>query len=119
MSKDITPELFIIPEILKVFSYDPITGAIFKKGYGTIISDSKSVKVGTRRIHKLRLAYALYFGHWPRFDVLPADGDYCNTKLSNLREQVPRPRVLALSTLPKNIKKIDDLDEYLERRFQK
>lgn len=117
MSEDLG--LLSISELRKIFSYNPATGSIFKTGYGTIMSQSKYIKVGSRLITKCKLAHALHFGRWAWFDVLPADGDHCNTKLSNLQEQVPRTSVLAPSTLPPGIKKIDDLDEFLERRIKR
>lgn len=114
MSEDL--DLLSIQELRKIFTYNPVTGSIFKTGYGTILSQSKYVKVGSRLITKCKLAYALHFGRWAWFDVLPADGNPCNTKLSNLQEQVPRTKVLAPSALPPGIKRIDDLDKFLERR---
>ena len=113
------PNLLTISELRKQFSYDPVTGYIHSIGYGTILSKSGYVKVGSRLITKCKLAYALHFGRWAWFNVLPADGDHCNTKLSNLQEQVPRTKVLAPSSLPPGVRRIDDLDKYLERRIKK
>lgn len=122
--------LMSVTDLKKVYSYDPNSGAIFKKGYGTILSSSKTIKIQLkpipdareyhlqfRYVSKCKLAFALHYGRWSWFEVLPLDGDYTNTKLSNLKEQVPRVLV-PRTKLPDNVRRIDDLDKFMTSRHR-
>lgn len=118
------PALISVEELSRTFYYDPISGVISKKGHGAILNKSKTINIRVknsdtllyRKVSKLKIAWALGHGAWSWFDVIPINGDYSDTRLCNLKEMCPR--ILVKSDLSDGLKRIDDLDDFLEKRLK-
>lgn len=70
--------------IRRTFSYDPLNGRIFRRGYGTISTDKDFVIVDKRRLKLTTLAWVLGHGYKPVTNVECYDGDKTNLRLINL-----------------------------------
>lgn len=84
-------DLLTPSELAKSWSYNPISGQLWKTGYGSVLDGKSYVIIETnpitktkRRVRKLDLVFALHFGRWPWHKVRAYDGNECNLKLENL-----------------------------------
>lgn len=72
------------------FSYDHQTGEIYRKGkrVGASCDGGRYMRVWVagKHIRHHRVAWYLYYGSWPAFNIDHINGDGCDNRILNLRE---------------------------------
>lgn len=80
--------------LARKFVYDPVSGIIFRKLKKSLKEVGclnkklgyKVVRVGGVLYYSHRLAWVLYYGHWPENTVDHIDGNRINNSIQNLRD---------------------------------
>lgn len=72
------------------YLYDPDTGFIYRKSdlknqLGWYSNGYVKVNIKSKKYYAHRLAWFLYYGIWPDFQIDHIDGCRCNNKIENLR----------------------------------
>jgi len=104
----------LLSRLDKMFAYDPQTGIVTRRiargnrAKGSIVGSvsthghlNVSIDGGMTGVH--RVAWALYYGHWPDRDIdhkngVPSDNRICNLRLATVSENLANSKMYASNT---------------------
>lgn len=102
-----------IERLQELFSYDPLTGLVTRRiararaAAGTVAGTitrsgylSVGVDGGEYYIH--RIAWAIYFGAWPTWEIDHANRDKADNRITNLRQASRSENIANLATSRRN-----------------